>query len=382
MGQIEKFLFNISFDEAEMAKAEAAARSAQEGAEEEEAEEEQAPTFSEEELEAARREGFEEGKAEGVREAGDAVETQISSALGQLAGQIGTLFQQQVSANAALFDDAIHIATSISKKCFPHLSETQSLQVIEDMVRDVLAAILEEPRALVHIHPDLVEPLNERIGAITDAANFEGQVIIIDDAAISLGDCRVSWSSGSAERDMDALWRSVDEIVEANIRAVTQPDARESVAADGAPTPPAPTPQPDGAPAPAADAAQPAAPADEPATPQPAPGEAPQQATEESELSPENNELDETGPAPATPGPDTAADDIPAPEGAPADADADETGAHLQAGPGIMAEPDEATILEPDAAAAEEPAAEAESADVDLETLEAEESRPPTGANR
>jgi flagellar assembly protein FliH len=375
MGQIEKFLFNVSFDEAELAAAEAAAKAAVEDAEAEEAEVAAAPTYSEEELEAARREGFEAGKAEGIQEAGDAVETQISSALTQLAGQIGAMFQQQTAANAALFDDAINIAIAISHKCFPHLSETNAPRVIEDMVRDVLAEILEEPRALIHVHPDLVPPLNTRISAITEAANFEGQVIIIDDESMPLGDCRVSWSSGSAERNMNALWQRVDEIVETNIRAVTQPAGGESAAAGTAPTPSAPPHAPAAAPDPAAAAPQPAASDAGTADAGAGAGGEPDGTEAQDDLSIEINNLEGFDDDASMPEADTAATDMPAADADSEEIDADDTGAHLEAGPGIMAEPDEATILEPDAPDAEQ----AEEPDTTDDA--ADESRPPPGAN-
>lgn len=338
MRQIEKFLFNVSFDEDELARAEEAAKAAIAETQEESFEEIELPTFSEEELAAARAEGFEAGRAEGAREANEALEARIADTLSQLAGRIDTLFNERVATNAALFDDAVNIALAISRKCFPHLTETHALRAIEDMVRDVLAEILEEPRAMIHVHPDLAPSLNERISALAEASNFEGQVLIIDDANMAMADCRVSWSSGSAERDMKALWQRVDEIVEMNVHTLMQPDhddASESVGGNRAQSP-APV-----RPSAAGGAKKPAAtaPAQAPVQPEAGAQEAPRRQPPRRENNPDINEL--------SPMDENASGSGRMPGGAAmSDDEMDDTAAHLQAGPGIVDAPEDGDILE------------------------------------
>ncbi len=337
MRQIEKFLFNVSFDEDELARAEEAAKVAFAETEEESFEEIELPSFSEEELAAARAEGFEAGKAEGARETSEALEARIADTLTQLAVRIDTLFNERVATNAALFDDAVNIALAISRKCFPHLTETHALRAIEDMVRDVLAEILEEPRAMIHVHPELSPSLNERISALAEASNFEGQVLIIDDANMAMGDCRVSWSSGSAERDMKALWQRVDEIVEMNVHTLMQPDhdaASESPGANRAQSPARARPSAAGGTRkPTA-----AAPAKTPAGPEAGAPEPPHQQPHRRENNPDINDVGLFG--------DEASGAGQMPGGAATSGDEfDDTAAHLQAGPGIVDAPEDGDIL-------------------------------------
>lgn len=379
MGQTEKFLFDVSFDDANLALEKEAARASIEQDSEPEAEEYEAPTFSEDEMEASRRDGFDAGKAEGVREAGDAVETQISDALAQLTAQFDTLFKKQAVANAEIFDDSIKTAITIVRKCFPHLTESDAPRAIEDMVREVLAEILEEPRAMVHVHPDLAENLNNRISEIAGSANFEGQVLIIDDEKTAPGDCRVTWSSGSAERDMEALWGNVDEIVEQNLKTVRQDvptPVSESVAAENAQ--PMETAASEG-PSNQQPVQQPEAP-DTDAAPAPPPASVTTDDPGENQIEESNysdiNELDaldegqdmDTAGPPETIEVNDAADQ--------ADQSSDMTGAHLQAGPGIVEEPPVEAILS-DEQSEGEPTEE-----LDENTDEAaEETMPPAGPN-
>ena len=221
MGGIEKFMFEVSFDEVDVTEEEAVDGSIAEDSEFEEPEEE-IQTFTEDELDAARDESFEAGKDTGIREAADAIETKINDALGIISANIDDLFKRQTIGNAETFADAVNIAVAISRKCFPHLNEIHGLGEVEAMVREVLAEVLEEPRVLIHLNPEIKETLGLRIDEIAKDSNFEGQIILLEDEEMASGDCRINWSSGSAERDAASIWSRIDEIVEQNLGTVRE----------------------------------------------------------------------------------------------------------------------------------------------------------------
>ena len=362
--KLEKFLFNVSFDDEVVAGPEAVAEEDIE-AEIEMIEEIDIPSFTEEQVEAARHEGFDRGRDEGIREAADAIETKINDTLGMIGNEFTELFRRQTVGNAETFSDAVNIAVAISRKCFPHFTEHHGLAEVIHMVGDVLKEVLEEPRVIIHVNPTMKEPLSERIGPVAKEANFEGQVLIIDNEEIASGDCRITWSSGSAERDMDSVWARLDQIVEQNLTAVQEEagsQARRTNAdaalAEGTPPPAPEAPESvaqvsaaalvsdtDTAPA-SSETAAPTQPPAEAAAEAPAPeGLAPVPSDTLAETQPETLEPLETQEFP----PSSEADgDLPAPFPAAdnemmtdsnAAQDDGSTEAHLQAGPGIV-EPD------------------------------------------
>ena len=72
-------LFDVSFDEEDLALAEAEAVAKFAALEAKLADpEENIPTFTEDQLNAARHEGYEAGREVGIQDAGDAIETKIS----------------------------------------------------------------------------------------------------------------------------------------------------------------------------------------------------------------------------------------------------------------------------------------------------------------
>ena len=76
----ERFLFDVSFDEEDIALAEAEAAATLAIQEAELADpEENVPTFTEDQVNAARHEGFEAGRKAGDQEAGDAIVTAMGA---------------------------------------------------------------------------------------------------------------------------------------------------------------------------------------------------------------------------------------------------------------------------------------------------------------
>lgn len=213
MASATKFTFDLDFDAPNEALQ---VQSAIEEPEVEE-EEEQAPTFSEEELEAARTEGFAAGKEEGRKEAAEATEQRLLETVEATCQELAQIFNAQAEANQEIAKEMIEISTVIAKKMFPDLNARNALGEVERVVQDTLKAITDEPRAQIMVHTDLREPLTERLAAMTQRAGFEGKVFVNPDTTVKHGDCRVEWSHGAAVRDSETMLELIDEIIERNL---------------------------------------------------------------------------------------------------------------------------------------------------------------------
>mgnify|MGYP003692577847 CR=1 FL=1 len=212
MAPVTKFTFDLDFDAPE--------DSLQPELVEEEVEvveEEVAPTFSEEELAQARDEGFKAGKEEGRKEFAEATEQRILEAMDSVSENLANIFSEQAQANQDIAKEMIQISTAIAKKMFPDLNARNALGEVERVVQDTLKAITDEPRVQIMVHPDLREPLTDRLTAMTQRTGFDGKVYVNPDNTVNLGDCRVEWSHGAAVRDSDTIMEQIDEIIERNL---------------------------------------------------------------------------------------------------------------------------------------------------------------------
>jgi len=188
----------------------------------EEEPEEVVPTFSEQEMKAARDESFAAGRVEGINEAAAATEREIVGSLEKINGQFSILFKAQEDAVASILDSAVSVAVGVARKAFPTLNERSGLDEIERMAIMAMEKIQEEPRVTIFVNPKNDAPLKERLAPMTAHAGYKGEVEIIASDTIAVGDCRVEWNSGGAKRDMDHLWQEIDEIVERNLSAVSE----------------------------------------------------------------------------------------------------------------------------------------------------------------
>ncbi|MBT3306901.1 MAG: hypothetical protein HN377_10520 [Alphaproteobacteria bacterium] len=216
MAATRKFLFDRSFD-----------GDVPESIEETEEKPEEAepevivPTFSEEEIQAARTESFAKGKEEGISEAAAATERDILAVLQKLDGQFTSLFDAQETAGTSILDSAIAIASGITRKVFPALNEQGALGEIERIVTLAMGKILDEPSVTITIHPDIEAQFGERIGALSVDTGFKGEVLIQTSEDLPAGDCRIEWNSGGAKREAAVLWQEIDEIIERNLSGLT-----------------------------------------------------------------------------------------------------------------------------------------------------------------
>ena len=211
MAPVTKFTFDLNFDAPKEALQPEPVEEVQE------VEEEVVPTFSEDELAQARAEGFEAGKEEGRKESAEATEQRILETIESVAENLAQIINNQVQANHDIAQEMIEISTAIAKKMFPDLNARNALGEVERVVQDTLKAITDEPRVQIMVHPDLREPLTDRIDAMTQRAGFDGKVYVNPDTTVNLGDCRVEWSHGAAVRDSETIMEQIDEIIKRNL---------------------------------------------------------------------------------------------------------------------------------------------------------------------
>ena len=223
----QKFMFDRSFDFEEPAE-----KAAEVTEEIEEEPEVVVPTYSEEQVKTSRKEGLEQGKADALKEAAMTIENQIVDLTKSIGAQLNQLISSQSLVNNEIFRDAIKISRAITKKSFSSINAEHGVQEIEQLIRQILSQILEEPRVKIQVHPSLTEHFSERLNEISTETHFEGRVHIIADEEIEQGDCRIDWSNGGAERNLENVMREVDVIINANLATLDEgfelnPDALE-----------------------------------------------------------------------------------------------------------------------------------------------------------
>jgi len=215
MASTEKFLFDYDFDCPPVKEKELEEDLLDEDDESEP--EIVVPTFSEEEMKAAREDSFARGKEEGVKETLESVVQQTATSLEAILEKIEGVFQRQDEANTATARDAVNVATSITRKLFPQFSERGALEEVERVIISIMEKMIDEPRLTITVNESLRERISSRLEPMMSETGFEGKVIFNGDEALPLSDCRIEWGTGTASRDTRALWQGSDSWIAENL---------------------------------------------------------------------------------------------------------------------------------------------------------------------
>ena len=106
--------------------------------------------------------------------------------------------------------EAVKAAAEIVRRLLPALGKREAVNEVETLISDCLSRLHDEPRLVVRVSDDLMDPIRQRIDALAGASGFAGRTILLADAALKSGDARVEWADGGVDRDVGAIWREIE----------------------------------------------------------------------------------------------------------------------------------------------------------------------------
>ena len=209
---MDKYLFNTMFDEEETKNEKDDKKDLVK--QEQKISVEDAPTFSEEDLNAAKQIALKQGIQEGKAEVMSGIEREIASSLDTISLKLESLMQVHKKWSEAINKDTLRLAHAIMKKLAPQITRNGELNEVERTIRHAFEFIDKQPKVLIQISQHLTLPLQEKIDLITSRANFDGKVVLIVNKELTGDDCRISWDSGEMERSMSTTWGQIDKIID------------------------------------------------------------------------------------------------------------------------------------------------------------------------
>jgi len=171
------------------------------------------PTYSQFDLEEAQRIAFAQGHDAGVKEAAEVTERRNAEALVALAKGFTGLMAAQREAIESMRRETVLLAQTVLKKLHPEMARRYGVEGIGGVIHECLMQVEEAARLTVRVHPDLIEGVRVEAARVAEEAEFDGKILFVADAKLALGDCRVEWGNGGADRDQALLWSEIDAIV-------------------------------------------------------------------------------------------------------------------------------------------------------------------------
>jgi len=178
-----------------------------------------APSFSEDELNAARAVARAEGVAAGRAEQAAETEARLAQSLEQVASQLAALRDRLAEDEQRLRADAAALGHAIARRLCEALTAQFPLAEMEALVGESLTDLRDEPRVIIHVADSLLDEARRRFEALAADMAFPGQLVVLADRRLAPGDVSIDWTNGGILRDGAALAEAVASAVNRYIAA-------------------------------------------------------------------------------------------------------------------------------------------------------------------
>ena len=212
MTAVSKFLFDNDFDA--------------EGAAPARARKEPPRKITQAELDAEKAASFEAGIAAGRAEAAKETERRAAEALETMRERLAQAAAEEARRHETRHRESVAAAVEIVRRMLPALARREALAEVESLIAECLARLHDEPRLVVRVADELLDPLRERINRLAAASGYDGRIVLLADPALSGTDARIEWADGGADRDAGAVWQEIEAAVARFIKG--SPDAGSS----------------------------------------------------------------------------------------------------------------------------------------------------------
>lgn len=183
-------------------------------------------TFTSQDVEQARAEGFARGRAEavGAEEARREAERLRQRVLETIASQVGAVLDGAAESAQTAVTEAVLVAAAIVRKMMPRLWRECGAHEIEETVRAALTELSDEPMLTVRIAPELHQELLPALQMAARECGAEDRLRVLAADGVPPGDCRIEWRHGGLSRDRLAMARAIDEVIERSLGAAALPE--------------------------------------------------------------------------------------------------------------------------------------------------------------
>ena len=172
-----------------------------------------APKLDAKAVDQIKQEMYEKGISDGYQQAMAQTEARIADCLAHAGSSLSTLEQQEAARQKMAKIEIAKLALSMANKLAESLIAQHPLNEIEALVADCMETCQKQPRLIIKVNEDLVESLEARVGILKQRQHFDGEVLLSGDPAIPVGDCKIEWRDGGAERNHHQLLASMEAVV-------------------------------------------------------------------------------------------------------------------------------------------------------------------------
>jgi len=109
--------------------------------------------------------------------------------------------------------EAVEVAVAVASKLAPALVAREPIAEIEALAAECFTAFLAAPHLVVRVNDELYDAACERLDQIARGHGFEGRLVVLGEANIAPGDCRIECADGGVIRNRADIAAAIDDLV-------------------------------------------------------------------------------------------------------------------------------------------------------------------------
>jgi len=196
MGARAKFLFDHDFSAAAQEAAPAVAAAQHEAA-----------------LAEAEARGYRSGVNAAEAQARTEAERRLAAAFERISSGLDQLRGGLKKVEDRFEAEAIEVSLAVGRKLSADLIAREPFAEIAALADQCFRELLAAPHIVVRVNAALLDIAKGKLGEIARARGFEGRVVVLAEADIAPGDCRIEWADGGLKRDRAATEAAIAEAV-------------------------------------------------------------------------------------------------------------------------------------------------------------------------
>lgn len=186
-----------------------------------------APTFSEEELQAAKDEAQKSGYEDGQKAALESIEQQKLQTLQSIQQSLSALFDCEEDRNQKLETHVIALTYKALTKLYPIFMESAGTQEVRALLSHQLQELRKSPAIDITLPPQLAAKVEDDINALKERLAAQGSWTIMEDDSLSAGACQITWEHGGLEWQPDMIYNAIQAVFQPHLDKLTVSDEAE-----------------------------------------------------------------------------------------------------------------------------------------------------------
>jgi flagellar assembly protein FliH len=161
----------------------------------------------------AEQKGFRNGFAAAQTEAAADTQRRLATALDRISHGINTIAGGLGDITGRMETEAVDVAIATARQICDQLISREPLAEMTALIEECFSHLVATPHLVVRVNETLYDGARARIEDLARKFGFEGRLVILAEADIESGDCRIEWADGGIVRERGATEAKITELV-------------------------------------------------------------------------------------------------------------------------------------------------------------------------